>query len=70
MANRELTIKLLDELRVQSRARTPKALHAEVNRRLETKVEEADTLATLELLVEQGKVTTDPGGLRFKLAYR
>jgi hypothetical protein len=24
----------------------------------------------LELLVEQGKVTTDPGGLRFKLAYR
>lgn len=68
--NRELQVKLLHELAAQTRPRTMKGLHADVNRRLETKVDEGDTLDALEFLIDQGKVTTDKAGIRFKLAYR
>lgn len=64
--NRELMIKVMAEIEVQSRPRTSRQLHSAVNPHLETPVELDETVAALEALRDAGRIVLVGGSSQTK----
>lgn len=66
--NRELAVKLVNELRCRTRPATSIQLHDTVNPTLETKVDRDETLRTLEWLLDAGSIARSESGRKWVAA--